>query len=182
MEWLTFCQNWSTCCYHLQKKLNFHFWFFPFLGGGGYTGPSLSLDMFPPCTPFPHNPRSTHWMPGPFFPWINWPIHLSLLNEFRIFIRRVPPSLQPWICTHWIPDPMTDWQNQQVKGSVSKYMYCLPPHHNPESTLWMSDPMTDWQNQQVNGSVSEYMYCPPPQSWIHSLDVWSYDRLTESTS
>ena len=32
IEWLTFGQNLSTCYYFLQKKLNFHFWFFPIFG------------------------------------------------------------------------------------------------------------------------------------------------------
>ena len=32
IEWLTFGQNSSTCCYSLRKKLNFHFWFSPIFG------------------------------------------------------------------------------------------------------------------------------------------------------
>ncbi len=32
IEWLTFCQNWSTCCYFLWKKLNSHFLNSPIFG------------------------------------------------------------------------------------------------------------------------------------------------------
>ena len=57
IEWLTFCQNWWTCYYFLQKKkLNFHFWFSPIFRLCLCNGLTLEYRSFLP-TIITHNPN-----------------------------------------------------------------------------------------------------------------------------